>query len=136
MVNDETLCSIRCLADSVIDNKIEDLFDEALKIRKWLDIDSVAFGTCPRCKKESMEISGEGITSDGKHYPMEECLYCDRKDPELQDSKDVVVKGKGFHFEADIDDSKAIIAIRLTEFGKYSDEIEMLEAYDFVLNDG
>ena len=76
MVNDETLCSIRNLADYVIENKIEGLFDSALTVRKWLDIDSVAFGTCPKCKKESMEIHGEGITADDRHYPMENCLYC------------------------------------------------------------
>jgi hypothetical protein len=76
MVNDETLCSIRSLVDYVIHKKIEDLFDDAMKVKKWLDIDSAAFGTCPRCKKESMEISGEGITSDNRHYPMEECLFC------------------------------------------------------------
>jgi hypothetical protein len=55
MVNDETLCSMRNLTDYVIDNKIENLFDDALKVRKWQDADSVAFGICPRCNKESME---------------------------------------------------------------------------------
>jgi hypothetical protein len=76
MVDNDTLCSMRQLADYVIENKIEVLFVDAITVRKWLDIESVEFGTCPRCKKESMEISGEGITSDGKHYPMEQCLYC------------------------------------------------------------
>lgn len=76
MVDDTTLCSIRSLADYVIENKITHLFDDALVVRKWLDADIVAFGTCPRCKKESMEIHGEGITGDCKHYPMENCLNC------------------------------------------------------------
>ena len=76
MVDDTTLCSIRNLTDYVIENKIENLLDDALVVRKWQDKDSVAFGTCPKCRKESMEIHGEGITSDDKHYPMENCLYC------------------------------------------------------------
>jgi hypothetical protein len=76
MVEDTTLCSIRQLTDYVIEEKIDSLFDDAITVRKWLDIDSVLFGTCPRCRKESMEIYGEGITSDGRHYPMEKCLFC------------------------------------------------------------
>ena len=76
MVNDEKLCSIRQIADFIIKNKIDTLFDDALTVRKWLDIDCIAFGKCPECGKEAVEIHGEGITSDNRHYPMENCLYC------------------------------------------------------------
>ncbi len=31
---------------------------------------------CPRCWNKSLEIHGEGITSSGEHYPMENCIVC------------------------------------------------------------
>ena len=76
MVNDETLVSIRALVHYIIENKKDVFFDDAMKILRWLDEAQAAYGTCPRCKKESMQIHGEGILSDGRHYPIEECLYC------------------------------------------------------------
>ena len=32
---------------------------------------------CPKCKEFSLEIHGEGITSDNRHYPLEQCSNCD-----------------------------------------------------------
>jgi hypothetical protein len=51
----------------------------------------------------------------------------------MKDTTDVVIKGKRFWFERIIDNNGTIMEIRLTEFGKYPDEIEMLEAFDFKL---
>ena len=31
---------------------------------------------CPKCKKMTLEIHGEEITSDGHHYPLEDCINC------------------------------------------------------------
>ena len=76
MVNDETLVSIRALVHYIIENKKEVFFEDAMKILRWLDEGQAAYGTCPRCRKESMQIDGEGIHSDNRHYPIEQCLYC------------------------------------------------------------
>ena len=32
---------------------------------------------CPKCGKKTLEIHGEGITSEGEHYPLEQCTNCE-----------------------------------------------------------
>lgn len=162
MVEDTTLCSIRQLVDYLHDEeerhysecdeseRKNHIYNDVLTVKKWLDSESdIPVEICPKCGKKALEVHGEGITSNGRHYPIEDCTNCGfapadfseysgtvRANQKLQDTKDVVIKGKGFQFEADIDeDGKAITTIRLTEFGKDPDEIEMLETYDFELGE-
>lgn len=48
---------------------------------------------------------------------------------EGEETKEVIIGGKRFHFEVDYDDSARVTAVRLTECGD-PNATEMLEAYD------
>jgi len=89
MVSDEILCSIRSLAEYIEATEaihFEESSDEeqkthvyldAVTVRKWLDSESDPLKIeCPQCKEKTLEIHGEGITSEEKHYPMEQCKNC------------------------------------------------------------
>jgi hypothetical protein len=43
---------------------------------------------CPQCGKRTLEIHGEGITSDNRHYPLEQCNNCDGQYCEFCPDKD------------------------------------------------
>ena len=78
MVDDTTLCSIRDLVHFIEAREHgEPICEDSKIVREWLGPDSdLPTKECPNCHKMTMEIHGEGITSDGRHYPMENCSEC------------------------------------------------------------
>ena len=90
MVDDATLCSIREMVEYLehdeerhyleCDEKGQrcHIYNDVLTVKKWLEsITDIPVETCPICGKKALEIHGEGITSDGRHYPLENCTNCD-----------------------------------------------------------
>jgi hypothetical protein len=89
MVDDTTLCSIRNLVEYLHDDeerhhsecdekgRKNHIYNDVLIVKEWLDgIPDIPTKICPVCKQRTLEIHGEGITSDGRHYPMENCTNC------------------------------------------------------------
>lgn len=78
MVDDTTLCSIRNLVQFIeAQEHGEPICKDAKIVREWLGPDSdLPTKECPNCHKMTMEIHGEGILSDGRHNPMENCSDC------------------------------------------------------------
>jgi hypothetical protein len=89
MVDDTTLGSIRNMVDYLVNTeethyqecdepeRSNHIYKDALRVAKWLNMESdLPTKECPACHKLTLEIHGEGITSDGKHYPMENCSDC------------------------------------------------------------
>ena len=88
MVSDETLSSIRNLVEYLYHDEEKHseecekqgphIFQDVKKVKEWLDGESdLPTIECPRCKENTLEIHGEGITSDDRHYPLEQCKNCD-----------------------------------------------------------
>lgn len=77
-MNDETLGCVRNLVMFVEDTEHgKPICEDAAIVRQWLGPDSdLPTKECPNCHKMTMEIHGEGITSYGRHFPMEECSDC------------------------------------------------------------
>jgi hypothetical protein len=89
MVDDSTLCSIRIIIDYMYrdeeksyeesdkEGKARHIFRDILNVREWLDnITGYRIESCPKCGALAYEIHGEGITSDDRHYPLENCTAC------------------------------------------------------------
>lgn len=63
-------------------------------------------------------------------------LFClqQKVQPVVEDTKEVTLYGKRFHFEADYEGTSGVKAVRLTECGD-PNETEMLETYDLYSED-
>ena len=66
MVNDTTLCSIRCLTDYVIDRKIETLFDEALTVDSEIELIVQINGKLRASFKAAKDISKDDALANAK----------------------------------------------------------------------
>jgi hypothetical protein len=77
-MNDETLCAVRNLVQFIeVREHGEPICEDAKVVRDWLGPDSdLPTKECPKCHKMTLEIHGEGILSNGRHYPMEDCNDC------------------------------------------------------------
>lgn len=98
-------------------------------------------GTCCYCEMDLKPLDNEAdieLMMEFRSYHWEKwVLHCleHNYQPEIvegEDTKEVVIGGKRFHFETDRDDTGYLTSVSLTECGE-PDEIEMLEAYDLYL---
>lgn len=89
MVDNDTLCSIRNMVEYLEhdeekhysecdeEERKNHIYNDVLKVKEWLDGESdLPAKICPNCKKKTLEIHGEGITSENRHYPLENCTNC------------------------------------------------------------
>lgn len=57
------------------------IYVDVLRVKNWvLGVEpnpDVVLEVCPECWQLTLEIHGEGITSDNRHYPLEQCTNCD-----------------------------------------------------------